>query len=305
MANKQKLGRGLSHLISSGSSAFAFSSVNKKESSTHKEEPVNASLLELKVDDIHPNPAQPRKNFDPSSLEELAESIRSEGLLQPIIVRKKKDGYELIAGERRLRACKLLNLKYIPAKIVDVSSESSALIALIENLQREDLNPIDEALGFAKLIADFNLTQELIAQRVGKSRASVANALRLLSLDSEVQGYIGKKLLTVGHAKVILSLEDKFHQLSLARKIIQLGLSVRATESALKLLKHQNKSEVTHSGIDQKSIQKAIFSVEKQITEFLGTKVRVKHAAKKGSILIEYYGSEDLDRILGKLGLQS
>ncbi len=179
---------------------------------------------------VEPSPYQARREIAPEQLAELAESIRSEGLLQPIVVRRQGEKFQLIAGERRWRAFQLLKIRAIPARVVEASDASAASIGLIENLQREGLNPIEEALGFASLVRDFDLTQETAAERVGKSRAAVANSLRLLSLDAEIQGYIAKDLLSVGHAKVLLGVEDAARRAVLARRVIEEGLSVRQTE---------------------------------------------------------------------------
>ncbi len=315
-APKSRLGRGLNFWIEEAQSAKATKKAAlaktsnkeplKAENDLKPEEGSKDAIQEIALALVISNPYQPRKDFDDSHIQELADSIRSEGLLQPIIVRKKDKGYELIAGERRLRACKALGLKAVPARILNVSDASSALIALIENLQREDLNPIDEAQGFQRLMEDFKLTQEAIAERVGKARASVANALRLLHLDKAVQGFLAKQLLSVGHAKLILSLENKAQQVLFARKIIEEKMSVREAEKALKRLQAGLSLPAQADTKDTKSLaatQALMHSIEKQITQFFNTKVRLCHGAKKGKILIEYYGNEDLSRILEKLGL--
>ena len=185
---------------------------------------------EIPVGLIEPSPYQARREIPAEQLHELAESIRSEGLLQPIVVRRHGDRFQLIAGERRWRAFQQLNIKSIPARVAQASDASAAALGLIENLQREGLNPIEEAQGYASLLRDFDLTQETVAERVGKSRAAVANSLRLLSLDAEIQGYIAKSLLSTGHAKVLLGVEDAAQRSVLARRIVAEGLSVRATE---------------------------------------------------------------------------
>lgn len=324
---KSRLGRGLNFWIEEAASAKGQASQEEnikakaladsdKNSSTGPREKIQPGpedesqnrIQELPLSLISANPYQPRKDFADSPIQELAESIRSEGLLQPILVRKKDKGYELIAGERRLRACQALGLQAIPARVVEVSNLSSALIALIENLQRQDLNPMDEAQGFQRLIQEFKLTQEAIAERVGKARASVANALRLLNLDPTVQGFLAKQLLSVGHAKLILALDNKAQQVHFARKIIEESLSVRDAEKALKRLQAgQNDALAAPSpSQDPKRLaasQAQMHAIEKQITQFFNTRVRLSHGSKKGKILIEYYGNEDLSRILEKLGL--
>jgi ParB family chromosome partitioning protein len=268
------------------------------------------------VSAIVPSPYQARKEIAPEQLQELAESIRAEGLLQPVVVRKQPDGkYQLIAGERRWRAFQLLKIKTIPARLVSAGDASSATLGLIENLQREGLNPLEEAYGYASLIRDFDLTQEQTAERVGKPRASVANSLRLLSLDGELQGYVGKGLLSVGHAKVLLGVEDAAQRALLARRVIEEGLSVRATEhlvQARRLSAAASAAGAPAAGDSAKGAPKklnpadaaAIASIEKRLTSHLGARVAVKHSGKKGQILIPYAGNDDLQRILEKLGIE-
>ena len=201
---KKSLGRGLGSLIGAG--------INKPTTDAtpvvaHAPSAPGLTLSEILLTQIVPNPRQPRREFDEASVKELAESIRSEGLLQPVVVRKTKDGFELIAGERRFRAFKLLGQKTITARLLEASDASSAVLALVENLQRADLNPIDEALGIASLMRDFSLTQEAVADRLGKPRATIANSVRLLSLDREIQGYLSKGQISAGHAKVLLAID--------------------------------------------------------------------------------------------------
>lgn len=253
---------------------------------------------------IEPSPYQARREITPEQLNELAASISSEGLLQPIVVRKTGDKYQLIAGERRWRAFQQLKLKTIPARIVEASNASSAALGLIENLQREGLNPIEEAHGYASLIRDFDLTQELASDRVGKGRATVANTLRLLSLDGEIQGYVGKNLLSVGHAKVLLGVADTAQRTVLARRIIEEGLTVRATEKLVQAGKSAPGAAPTHKArkLPPKEAE-AVSSIEKKLTSHLGARVAVLHSPKKGRIVIEYRGNDDLQRVLEKLGI--
>jgi ParB family chromosome partitioning protein len=259
-------------------------------------------LYEIPVAQIIPNPHQPRKDFDEKSLRELAESIRAEGLLQPVVVRKEQDVFELIAGERRWRACELLKLKYIPARIMQATQKSSAVLSLIENLQREDLNPIEEAMGYASLMKDFDLTQERVAEQVGRSRATVANSLRLLQLHREIQGYLTKGLLSVGHAKVLLSLEAEEGRLLLARQSIERGWSVRELERQVEILRAGDKKKPARRTIPQAE-QTAIDDLQKQLSSAFSTPVHLKHSPKKGRIIIEYYGNDDLQRIIEQMGL--
>ena len=264
--------------------------------------------LEIAVHLIEPSPYQARREITPEQLSELAESIRSEGLLQPIVVRKQGEKFQLIAGERRWRAFQLLKIKSIPARIVEASNASSAALGLIENLQREGLNPIEEAHGYASLIRDFDLTQETAAERVGKGRATVANALRLLSLDGELQGFVAKNLLSVGHAKVLLGIEDAAQRGLLARRVIEEGLSVRATEKLTQTAKTAPGSPAgvapRKSNLSPKDAA-TVTGIERKLTSHLGARVAVLHSPKKGRIVIEYRGNDDLQRLLEKLGVEA
>jgi len=266
--------------------------------------PVTPGYREIELTQILANPYQPRREINPAQVEELAKSIHSEGLLQPIVVRAKGKKFELIAGERRLRAFKHLKHKSIPARIIEATDASSAALALIENLQRENLNPIDEALGYASLVRDFDLTQEAAAERVGKGRATVANALRLLSLGSEIQGFLSRRLISTGHAKVLLGLESEEHRKLLARRIIETGMSVREAEQQVRRLKAGSGSSGKSARKGGEAEQTAIRDLEKRIGEHFNTRVSLKHSPKKGKLTIEYFGNEDLDRILEKLGVQ-
>lgn len=259
---------------------------------------------EVAINSITPNPHQPRREFDPETLKELAASIRAEGLLQPVVVRPlEKDTYQLIAGERRWRACQQIGMRKIPVRILDVSEASSAVLSLIENLQRADLNPIEESLGYASLMRDFDLTQEAVAERVGKARASIANSLRLLQLDRELQSYLAKGILSVGHAKVLLGLDSNAERLLLARQIIERGLSVRQTEELVGGHKKSSTPKGGSKAVDPAAEDLTIKSIERQIAARLNTKVSVRHAGKKGKVVIEYYGNDDLQRIIEKLGI--
>jgi ParB family chromosome partitioning protein len=255
---------------------------------------------------IEPSPYQARRVFPPEQLRELADSIRSEGLLQPVVVRKSGNKYQLIAGERRWRAFQELKLKTIPARVVEASNASAAALGLIENLQREGLNPIEEAHGYASLIRDFDLTQESASDRVGRGRATVANSLRLLSLDAEIQGFVGKGLLSAGHAKVLLGVADAPRRTLLARRIIEEGLSVRATEKLVQEGRDQPTATPSRrtKGLTPKDAE-AVAGIEKKLTSHLGARVAVLHTPKRGRIIIEYHGNDDLQRVLEKLGLEA
>jgi ParB family chromosome partitioning protein len=309
-APKSRLGRGLGGLIAAAQPA---ASQTVPASATPAPAPAAAPATgapgyqEIAVHLIEPSPYQARREIPADQLSELAESIRSEGLLQPIVVRKQGEKFQLIAGERRWRAFQQLKIKAIPARIVEASNASSAALGLIENLQREGLNAIEEAHGYASLIRDFDLTQETAAERVGKGRASVANALRLLSLDIELQGFVAKNLLSVGHAKVLLGVEDTAHRSLIARRVIEEGLSVRSTEKltqSAKSVAGAPPPKPTKRGLTPKDAA-TVSGIEKKLTSHLGARVAVLHAAKKGRIVIEYRGNEDLQRLLEKLGVEA
>jgi ParB family chromosome partitioning protein len=256
---------------------------------------------------IEPSPHQARREIPAEQLAELADSIRSEGLLQPVVVRRLGEKFTLIAGERRWRAFQQLGIRAIPARVVEASDASAAVLGLIENLQREGLNPIDEAHGYASLIRDFDLTQETAAGRVGKSRAAVANALRLLALDAELQGFLAKSLLSTGHAKVLLGVDDPGRRTILARQVIENGLSVRATEKLVQAAKSSPGGRPVRTrqrGISPADAA-AVAGIQQKLTSHLGARVAVLHTPKKGRIVIEYSGNEDLQRLLAKLGVEA
>jgi len=305
---KNRLGRGLGNLISGGGTTPAPAA----DKSTPAAPPLKAApptglagFIEVAVSAVEPGGKhQPRRNFDDAQLKELADSIRSEGLLQPIVVRRHGDKFQLIAGERRWRACQLVGLKIIPARVVEASDQSSAVMAMIENLQRADLNPIEEALGYASLLRDFSLTQEAIAERVGKARTTVANALRLLALEREVQGYLAKGLLSTGHAKVLLGIADEGQRVVLARRSLEDGWSVRELERQSRKMKAE--TTVRRTGpASSEAEQNIVRDVEKRIAAKLNTRVSLKHTPKHGRIVIEYFGNEDLQRILERIGVGS
>ena len=297
---KKSLGRGLGNLIGGGVAKPAAPAPTAPTSAAPA--PVAAANLlvpvELPVAVIVPNPHQPRKEFDEAAVKELSESIRSEGLLQPIVVRKVKAGYELIAGERRLRAFKLLGQKSIPVRIMEASDSASAVLAMVENLQRSDLNPVEEAVGVASLMRDFNLTQEVVAERLGKPRASIANLVRLLQLEREILGYLGKGQLSAGHAKVLLGLENQAHRVQIARLVVEKGLSVRATETEVKALAVSKKG-------DRRRVEKTVVAdVQKRLASHFATPVTVVRKGTKGTISIPFTGDDDLARLLEKIGVK-
>jgi ParB family chromosome partitioning protein len=316
MADKtppKRLGRGLGSLISSGISqktiqATKAAEVQKEKSKKKEPKPEKVSgfaseFTEVALNQIKRSPYQPRKELHEDDIRDLANSIKSEGLLQPIILRKVEDHYELIAGERRFRAYSLLEMKTIPARIMMVSNASAASLALIENLQREGLNPIEESMGYACLVRDFDLTQEQVAERVGKSRSAVTNALRILQLDTDIQQLIIKGLLSTGHAKVLLSLEDNFQRSTLARLIIEKNLTVRQAEDEVRKLKKGKERRLETSASISSSESIALLNLEKKLSSHLNTQVSFKHSSRKGKIVIEYFGTEDLNRIVEQIGI--
>jgi ParB family transcriptional regulator, chromosome partitioning protein len=256
---------------------------------------------------IRPSSLQPRKQFSEESLRELADSIREQGIVQPLIVRVRGDFFELIAGERRWRAAQLLNLPEVPAIAREADDRALLELALIENLQRENLNAIEEAHGYAQLAEQFQLTQEEIAAKVGKSRAVVANAVRLLKLPPVVQNYVREGRLSVGHAKVILGIADEQNQKSAAERVIKEGLNVRQTEGLVaKLLKRVVKK--TGDGLKTVVVPLGdphVTDVEAKLREVFATKVKLNYAQGKGSLEISFFSDEDLERILQILGVNS
>ncbi len=251
-------------------------------------------IVYLDIERIFPGEQQPRKMFRDDSLRELAASIKERGVLQPVIVSRAGDGsFRLVAGERRWRAAGLAGLKKLPALIKNISSKDSLEIALIENIQREDLNPIEAAEAFSRLIIEFNLTQEDLSERVGKDRATVANYLRLLKLPEEVKSFIYNGSLSMGHAKALLAIEGKAGQLDAARRIIKNGLSVREAEILSRKVPAPLKAKTAKDP--------QVSSLEEKLIRNLGTKVRIINKGKKGKIEIEYYSLEELDRLLDVL----
>ncbi|HHX59106.1 MAG TPA: ParB/RepB/Spo0J family partition protein [Candidatus Moranbacteria bacterium] len=253
------------------------------------------NITEIKVSLIEPNRAQPRKSFDEEQLKALSDSIKEHGLIQPIVVMPSAGGfYKLVAGERRWRAAKMAGMKTIPAIVRECEEKDAAEIALIENLQREDLNPCEEAEGYLYLMEKFNMTQEQVGERLGKSRSAIANAVRLLSLPENILSMVREGLISGGHARAILSLETEKEQQELAERIIKEKISVREAEKEA-------------SGRKKKTSKKAkeklpeIVEIESIISSRLGTRVKIKSGEKKGKIEIEYYGTDDLCRILEKI----
>ena len=250
----------------------------------------------LPVHEIEPNKSQPRKNFDEEALKELSDSIKQYGIIQPLIVQKRDKYYEIIAGERRWRAARIAGLKEIPVIIKDYTPQETIEVALIENIQREDLNPLEEAQAYQRLIKEYQLTQEELADKVSKSRVTITNSLRLLKLDERVQQMLTDELLTGGHARALLSLEDKNFQYETACKIIDKKLSVRDTE---KLVKQMLKGKPTKKPAVADDNDYIYRDLEEKLKNIIGTKVSINRKQKnKGKIEIEYYSNEDLERIM-------
>jgi ParB family chromosome partitioning protein len=253
---------------------------------------------------IRPSPHQPRKDFAPEALRELADSIKEQGIVQPLIVREQADHYELIAGERRWRASQLIGLAEVPVILRTADDRAVLELALIENLQRENLNAIEEALGYSQLMAQFQLTQELVATKVGKSRAVVANALRLLKLPSDVQAFVRDGRISVGHAKVILGLLGEQLQRLAAERIIKENLNVRQTEGLVAQMQNQTTTpKRAKAAIVPKDAHVA--SIENRIRERVGTKVNLRYAKGKGAVEIRFFSDGELERILQLLGVKA
>lgn len=253
-------------------------------------------IVQIDVTDLQANQCQPRRSFDTEKLGELAESIKENGVIQPIIVRRFNLGYEIVAGERRWRAARMAGLKAIPAVIREIDNLGMMEIALIENIQRQDLNPMEEAQAYAKLQEALDLTQEELARRVGKSRSLVANTLRLLNLSPKVQDMVARREISFGHAKVILGAENPAEQEAAAEAVHAEDLSVRQLEEMFQ--KRKKKGDVPHGTVKKPVRDWQIASIEDELKQELGTLVKIKHGKKKGIITIEYYGEEELERLL-------
>jgi len=255
------------------------------------------TLLYCGIEEILPNRAQPRKHFDESKLQELAESIKEKGILEPLIVRRTEQGYELIVGERRWRAAQKAGLKEVPVLVKETERREALEISLIENMQREDLNPIEEAEAFKHLIEEFNIRQEDLSKRIGKDRTTVTNTLRLLKLPLEIRDHLLQNRITSGHARAILSLENKEKQKELCALIIKRGLSVREVEAIAK--RWSEKPEKSVAPTKKKGdLESQLSSLQDSMRKYLGTKVHISQKGKRGKIEIEYYSHEDLERIV-------
>ncbi len=285
MSVKKGLGKGLDIMIPE----------QIVDSMTEKNDNVSRETF-VKINDIEPNKSQPRKRFDEDALQELADSIKQFGVIQPLILQKKNKYYEIIAGERRWRAARLAGLKEIPAIIKDYSPQEVVEIALIENIQREDLNAIEEAQTYQRLIQEFHLKQDEVAERVSKSRAAVTNAMRLLKLDDRVQQMVIDDMISGGHARALLSIEDHEKQYNCACKVFDEKLSVRETEKLVKIILTEKPDKETAAAREDDFIYR---NLEDKIRNIIGTKVSIHNKKNnKGSIEIEYYSNEELERII-------
>lgn len=290
--NKKGLGKGLDSLIPNNRNVKP---ANPDISTEQVKQPeLKSGEQMMKINMVEPNRDQPRKNFEEDALLELADSIKQFGVLQPLLVRKNKDYYEIIAGERRWRAAKLAGIKEVPVIIKDYSEQEIVEIALIENIQRENLNPIEEAMAYKKLLEEFNLKQDEVAERVSKSRTAVTNSMRLLRLNDKVQQMIIDDMISTGHARALLAIDDKEQQYILANKIFDEKLSVRETEKLIKDIKNPKKSK-------EKKVIEHVFiynDLEEKMKEVMGTKVSIASKGKgKGKIEIEYYSDKELERV--------
>ena len=292
VAKKKGLGKGLDSLIPDNKPVKKTVSTNTASVSEKTE--LNAGEQMMKISMVEPNREQPRKKFEEDALLELSDSIKQFGILQPLLVRKRKDYYEIIAGERRWRAAKIAGVKEVPVIIKDFSEQEIVEIGLIENIQRENLNPIEEAMAFKRLLEEFQLKQDEVAERVSKSRTAVTNSMRLLKLDERVQQMIIDDMISTGHARALLAIDEKELQYELANKIFDEKLSVRETEKLVKDLKNPKKPKV------KKVVENSFVytDLENRMKEVMGTKVNIASKGNgKGKIEIEYYSDEELERM--------
>lgn len=289
---KKGLGKGLDSLIPDNKSIKAVTPDKSAEAKKETEE--KAGVQTMKINEVEPNRDQPRKNFDEDALLELSDSIKQFGVLQPLLVRKRKDYYEIIAGERRWRAAKLAGVKEVPVIVKEYTDQEILEIGLIENIQRENLNPIEEAIAFKRLLEEFNLKQDEVAERVSKSRTAVTNSMRLLKLSDKVQQMIIDDMISTGHARALLAIDDPELQYTLANKIFDEKLSVRETEKLVKEIKNPKKPK------EKKVMENAFIyqDLEEKMKGVFGTKVSIASKGKgKGKIEIEYYSDDELEHL--------
>ncbi len=321
-SNKKRLGRGLGSLLGGAvtenldqdSSGFVMANNSSQVLETKKTPaapvvtPETAGAAEenrvwnISIDKLVPGIYQPRKYFDKESLTELSNSIKENGIIQPITVRKRKaGGFEIIAGERRWRAAQAAGLHEIPAIIKNITDREALQVALIENIQREDLDPIEEAESYQRLIEEFSLSQQEAAEKVGKERSSVANALRLLALPFEIREMLSRKQISVGHAKAILSLTDKAKQINFAKRVSEVGMSVRTLEGEIKTAQKQSLKPVPATGLNVDLAGKLAQELADQLQKSLGTKVEISYKSGKGTIQVHFYTDDQLTQIYEKL----
>lgn len=298
MAIKRGLGRGLDNLIPTDEVKSDKPPVNDTQVKIEVKEVIKEVEQTLNINRIEPNKSQPRKNFDEDALVELADSIKQFGIIEPLVVTKKKGYYELIAGERRWRAARMAGLKEVPVVIKDYTDQEIVEIALIENLQREDLNPIEEAMAYDRLIKEFHLKQDEVADRVSKSRTTITNSLRLLKLCEPVQQMLIDDMLSTGHVRALISIEDKELQHDTAMYIFDKKLSVRETESYVKKLLSGKVKSQKEAAVTEENLNYLYKEIEEKLKDILGTKATIRAKSNnKGKIEIEYYSQDDLDRI--------
>lgn len=292
MAGKKGgLGRGLEALFAD---QISVERPDSKASEVSREDAPD-SVRYIGINDIKPNAAQPRKHFDEEKIGELADSIREHGIIQPLVVRPAKKGFELVAGERRWRAARVAGLREVPCLIREFSDEENMLVAIIENMQREDLDPIEEAEGLERMIAVYGLTQEQVSKSVGKSRPYITNSLRLLNLPEEIRSEVSAGRLSAGHARAILSCGSAERQKEIAEAVIRDGLSVRDTEKLATTEKARRKKPV------RRQKNREILRVEEELRQLMGTKVNIVSKGRTGAIELEYYTTEDLNRLIDLL----
>ena len=296
-AKKNGLGKGLDSLITNKVNTAKTTTATTKPA-VKKDEKVVEGIL-VNINKVEPNREQPRKNFDEDALLELAESIKQFGVLQPLLVQQKDDYYEIIAGERRWRAAKLANLKEVPVIIKKLTEQEVVEISLVENIQRENLNPIEEAFAYKRLLTEFHLKQDEVAERVSKSRTAVTNSMRLLKLDERVQQMVIDDMITTGHARALLGIEDVEKQFATAQKIFDENLSVRETEKLVKKIQNNKDIPVEKKKVSDPVMEAIYHDLEEKMKSILGTKVAInKKDDQKGKIEIEYYSMDELDRII-------
>lgn len=297
MATKKRgLGQGIDSLIPNKVNANKETETVKVNAGSEKNE---TDGIFVNINKVEPNREQPRKNFDEDSLVDLSESIKQVGVLQPLLVLDKKDYYEIIAGERRWRAAKLAGLKEVPVRIMNLTDQEVVEISLVENIQRENLNPIEEAFAYKRLLTELHLKQDEVAERVSKSRTAVTNSMRLLKLDERVQQMVIDDMITTGHARALLGIEDAEKQFATAQKIFDENLSVRETEKLVKKIQNNKDIPVEKKKVSDPAMEAIYHDLEEKMKSILGTKVAInKKDDQKGKIEIEYYSMDELDRII-------